>query len=216
MAKRCTILLNPFPFSPMNYRKLLAEFAGAFTLALAVRLSLVGMIPMLATPFVAALVLGIFVYTVGSVSGAHLNPAITIGLFSVRRISLTDAAGYVFAQLLGACAALLVELVLVGTSPASSVPQAVPFLIFGEVLGAFFLAMGVASVAFGKTHQAASGLVVGGSLLLGILLSASFSGGILNPAVALAAAPQMLVVYLLSPIVGAVAAFWLSKTLYEA
>ena len=80
-------------------------------------------------------------------------------------------------------------------------------LFFAEALGAFFFAFGIAAVVYGKVSDHMSGLVIGGSLLLGILM-ASFSGsaGILNPAVAFAL-NSLSAVYILGPVVGAVVGF---------
>ena len=82
-------------------KKYLAEFIGTFLLAFSVLVS-TGLITRIGTPALAALVLGFCVYTLGMVSGAHLNPAITLAVFSVRKIGVQDALGYIIAQLAGA------------------------------------------------------------------------------------------------------------------
>lgn len=181
---------------------------GTFALAYAVRASIVGVLPILPTPLVAGLTLGLFVNTIGSLTGCHINPAITIGLLSVRKIKLNDAVLYLVAQFLGAAVALVLASMLMTTAPTVDVPQITSLIIFGEAFGAFFFAFGVASVVHGKTPAPVAGPVIGLSLFFGILLAAFFSGGILNPAVAISLMPGNLALYLFAPLVGSVAAFW--------
>jgi glycerol uptake facilitator-like aquaporin len=182
-----------------------AELLGAFSLALAVSISLSSNFPV-PTPFIAALVLGIFVYTVGSLSGAHLNPAVTIAAASIGTIKPSDAVFYVIAQLAGGMLAGYVSHLLI---PAALVSAGNGLLVFsGEAIGCFFLAFGVASVIYGKTPRDASGVVVGGSLLIGISIAAAVGNAALNPAVALAIG-SMTPAYALGPVVGAVVAMWL-------
>ncbi len=192
----------------MNRRIFVAELLGTFALAFAVRLSIIHTLPVAVTPLVAAMTLGLFVYTIGPVSGCHINPAITLGLLSVGKLRLRDAMLYVFAQLIGACVALFLSYILTGVPLSVGVEQPLLLIAFAEALGTAFLAFGVASVVEGKTPAPAAGVVIGGSLLLGILLAAPFSAGILNPAVALALLAENLFLYAVSPIVGSIAGFW--------
>jgi glycerol uptake facilitator-like aquaporin len=83
-----------------------------------------------------------------------------------------------------------------------------------EAVGAFFLAFAVCTVTQKRVDPAVSGLVVGGSLLLGIYLAFPFSNGILNPAVALGIG-SFGAMYILGPVVGAVAGAWASVKLFE-
>ena len=85
----------------MSIKKYIAEFLGAFLLTFAVYVSLAAGMP-LPTPLVAGLALGLVVYLVGSVSGAHANPAITLGALSVGKIKVADAVGYIIFQIVGA------------------------------------------------------------------------------------------------------------------
>jgi glycerol uptake facilitator-like aquaporin len=87
-----------------------------------------------------------------------------------------------------------------------------PMVLMGEALGAFVFAFGVAAAAHGKVSNGASGLAVGGSLLLGISIASVASNGVLNPAVALAIG-SFSVSYLLGPIIGAVLAILTYKCL---
>ncbi len=192
----------------MNKRVFVAELIGTFALAFAVRLSIIHTLPVAITPIVAALVVGLFVYTIGPVSGCHINPAVTIGLLSVRKLRLSHALYYVLAQLLGSCGALLLTSALTGVPLSVGVEQPLLTIAFAEALGTAFLAFGIASVVEGKTPAPAAGIVIGGSLLLGILVASPFSVGILNPAVALALLADELFLYAVAPIVGSIAGFW--------
>ena len=95
-----------------NIKKYLAEALGTFTLALVVALSIVTKFP-IATPILAGLVLMLFVYSIGHISGAHINPAVTIGLWSIKKIKTNEALAYIVSQFIGAGIALF--LVLNGT-----------------------------------------------------------------------------------------------------
>lgn len=182
-------------------KKYLAEMAGTFGLTLVVALSLAGAFPV-PTPVLAALTLGLFVYSIGHVSGAHINPAVTLGAWSLGKISGKDVAGYLVAQFVGAGIALAVVASVV-TIPALAVGSSMMVGI-AESLGTFFFTFGVASVVYGKAPDMLSGIVVGGSLLLGITIAALLgSNGVLNPAVAFGIGSLSLM-YVLGPVVGAV------------
>lgn len=190
------------------YKKYIAEGVGTFALSFSVLagVAFAGTLPV-AVPVLAALTLGLFVYTIGAISGCHINPAVTLGLLSIKKITLKDAGLYIAAQLLGAVLALLLAQVFALTHPADTVTFDVKTFL-AEMLGASFFTFGIASVVYGKVHESVSGLVIGGSLLLGVLVS-SLSGalGILNPAVALALS-SLSIVYIFAPIIGAVLGFW--------
>lgn len=182
-------------------KKYLAEGLGAGALTLVVGLSLQGSFPV-ATPMLAALTLGLFVYSIGHISGTHINPAVTIGAWSIGKISTRVAALYVVAQCAGALVALF-TLSLVTTPITLTITNSLMIGV-AELIGTFFFTFGIASVIYNRTPSLLSGFVVGGSLLLGVALSATMgAGGILNPAVALGIG-SFGVMYVLGPIVGAV------------
>lgn len=189
-------------------KKYIAEFIGTFALSFIVLAAVSKLIPLpVAVPVIAGLTLGLFVYSIGSLSGAHINPAVTIGLWSVKKINNKDAISYLLAQVFAAAMAIVIARTLGMVSPAPATMAFVAPLFFAEALGAFFFAFGIAAVVYGKVSDHVSGLVVGGSLTLGILLAmASGSAGILNPAVAFALNSVSLV-YVLGPIAGSVVGF---------
>lgn len=178
----------------------LTEALGTFALALVVALSLRGAFPV-PTPVLAGLVLGLFVYSIGHISGTHINPAVTIGAWSIGKIKPVDALCYIIAQFIGAAFAWYLAEKGVGTAPTLVVVDSVR-IIFAEALGTFFFTFGIASAVYGKVSADLSGLVVGGSLLLGITIAALLgSNGVLNPAVAFGIGSFNLM-YAIGPIIG--------------
>lgn len=186
--------------------KLFAEFIGTFTLALTVLLSVSGVFP-IPTPILAGVVLGLFVYTVGSISGCHINPGVTIGLLSLKKIETIDAAKYIGAQLLGAIAAIGV-VIFVGIK-VPTVPTPTPTAYIFETLGMIIFTFGICAVVMDKTKSALAPIIIGGSLFLGISISVMGGGaGILNPAVAVALKTNQ-IGYYIAEIVGGIVGFQL-------
>lgn len=180
-----------------------AELLGTFLLALMVRLSLGSNFPV-PTPIVAGLTLGLIVYVLGPVSGAHVNPAVTVGLAAIRKISWNDAGIYIVMQLIGGFLAMVVGNALTGAHIALSVGSTMEIGI-AEALGAAILVLGVSSVVFAKTPKDASGLTIGTALTLGALAASSVSNGVVNPAVALGIG-SLSVAYVVGPLLGGVVA----------
>src|SRR3989344_4260366 len=199
-----------------NMKKYFAELLGTFLLTLVVSLSLSGNFPV-PTPVLAALVLGLFVYTAGHISGAHINPAVTIGVWSMRKISLKDAVIYIVAQLIGATLAIYAVGALYQEFGFNLNLQSTWDVSVGlaEFFGTVFFTFGIAAVVSGKVPVDAQGVVIGGSLLLGLSIAASQSLAILSPAVALAflGASPALGVYILAPVLGSVVGMNLFRSL---
>ncbi len=159
-----------------------AELIGTFSLVFAVSMSIAAPLPV-PTPVVAGLTVGIFVYTFGSICGTVLNPAVTIALVAARKLDFVDALGYILVQFIGAFLAMNVVKFLMGSGVVVA-GQASASVVIAEAIGAFILMTGISAVIFDRVKPAASGLTIGGSLLLGVLMAAGASNGILNPAVA--------------------------------
>lgn len=193
-------------------KKYIAEGFGTFALALVVVLSVGGIFPV-STPILAALTLGLFVYSMGHISGTHINPAVTIGLWSLKKISNKDTLSYIIAQFVGGYIAIFVAGLFVNVLPIVSSPS---FMVLGaEALGSMFFAFGIASVVYGKTPNDASGVVVGGSLLIGVAIAGlAGSIGVLNPAVALALGVFNWA-YIVGPIFGSIVGMNIYKQLYS-
>jgi glycerol uptake facilitator-like aquaporin len=196
----------------MNYRPFLAELLGTFLLAFIVRLSLGAQFPV-ATPVLAAVTLGLIVYALGPISGAHVNPAVTIGLFTIGKIKALDAVGYIVAQFIGAFIAVVAAPMFVGSTLTVN-PEHLPLTLIAEAVGATIFLFGISSVVRRKAPESMSGITVGTSLLLGVLAASTAGSGILNPAVALTLQSFSLA-YVLGPIIGAVAGVWLYRAVAE-
>lgn len=196
----------------LPFRKYAAELLGTFLLAFMVRESAAANLTYV--PVIAGLTLGLAVYMLGGVSGAHCNPAVTIALASMRKISMRDAVGYILAQLLGGFLALLAVGAFTNLQLTLSVVDSLPVAL-AEAFGAAILVLSVSSVVYGKTPQDASGLAIGTSLMLGALAASQVSNGIVNPAVALGLG-SFSFSYVLGPILGGVIAAWGYRALVQA
>lgn len=186
----------------MKPKALVAELVGTFGLTLAVLISVNNPDFPVSTPVIAGVTLGLFVYTIGGISGCHINPAVTLGLASIGKIELPSALGYLVAQFVGAGIALLLGGLTFGPLQELTVGNSLGIGL-AELLGAALFLFGIAAVVLGAVPAAASGLVIGGSLFLGIHFAAHTSNGVLNPAVALGIGSFSLA-YIWGPIAGAI------------
>lgn len=188
----------------------IAELVGTCLLTLVLILATIAN-PWVATIF-AVFTLIFLSYTIGHVSGCHVNPAITLGAMMVKRISPKRALFYVISQLAGAALAILfVKWIGAEIQQAAAMPLNWK-LFSAELVGTIVFGFGVAAVAFRRVERGPSGFVVGLSLFGGIALSSLMLGGaqgaILNPAVAFGL-NVMSFESLLAPIIGAIIGMWL-------
>ncbi len=166
-------------------RRLVAEAFGTFLLTAAVISSIEGTLG-IATPLTAALTLMVLVLLVGSVSGAHVNPAVTLGLFSIGKIKGREATYYILVQLLGgfvACVLLHTFFLAGKAAPLAATPAL--YGIAAELVGSFVFVFGVSTVVQRGFEELHAAVAVSFSLLLAITIAAIGSYGVLNPAVAL-------------------------------
>jgi aquaporin NIP len=152
------------------------------------------------------------IYALGDVSGAHLNPAVTIGFVVARRLEWRLAGGYLGSQLVGATtASFLLHLMfpqhstLGATLPAGSEIQS--FVL--ETVLTFVLMFVILSVSTGaKEKGITAGIAIGGVIALEALFAGPISGASMNPARSLAPALVSrnlahVWLYLTAPILGA-------------
>lgn len=192
---------------------LVAEVVGTFLLTVAALISP----PNLTFAIVGATLL-VMALAIGSISGSHINPAVTIGLISARQFPVRAGLAYIVAQLVGAFLALGLGQLL-----DRSLPQTDPAVnaLWFEMLGTALFVFVVTRVVIGKLQPAATALGVGVALLIGIAISAPSSGGVLNPAIAsvlltgdlVRGQPVELLTYLIGPVVAAILAALLARYL---
>jgi glycerol uptake facilitator-like aquaporin len=199
-----------------KWAMVVAEFLGTYVLVSAV----MALFVRTSFPFFAAAAAGValasMVLVVGKFSGAHLNPAVTVGLWSVKKFPTADAVAYIAVQMLAGFTALRVNQYLLGQTLSGSVTQSwEPSVVIAEVLGAFVLAFGLAAMLENAYEGGKAAAVAGTSLFLGVLVASFGSSGAINPAVALGV-NSMSVSYVVGPLVGAVLAFNLYSYLFAA
>lgn len=150
-------------------------------------------------------------------SGAHLNPAVTIGLLRKGLIELPLAAAYGLSQCIGATAGAL----LVGNSKAMvPAPSATDRPFLAEAMASFILMVSILLCAVRRPSQL-SGLLVGLTVTFCLLLAGPTSGAALNPARWFGAAiasgeVQHAVLYLLGPILGMLVAVEVDRFLPDS
>ena len=140
------------------------------------------------------LVLFMIVLTIGSISGAHVNPAVTLALLALRKIRPNDAAVYILLQLAGAVAgALMTKFLLIDdlADQQNVGATALNFSLLGsdfagvvaEGIGTFFLVWAVVAVAVNpRAARDWAGLAIGGTLGFAVMIIGPLTGAALNPA----------------------------------
>jgi glycerol uptake facilitator-like aquaporin len=183
---------------------IVAEFFGTFVLASAV----LAMITKIGIPYFAAttagLVLATMVLVIGGISGSHINPAVTVGFWSVKKISSAQAIVYIAAQLLGGlCAWRVAEYFLQQALPNIAGKSFDWRIMLAEALGTFIFTFGIAAAVNQGFDGGKLSAAIGISLTIGIIIASMASNGVLNPAVALGIHSYSLS-YVLGPLVGGV------------
>ncbi len=171
-------------------KKYLVEFIGTFFLVLTIVVTVGGNAGAMA-PLAIGSILMVMIYAGGHISGAHYNPAVTLGVCMRGACPWSDMPGYVVAQVVGGILAAIVGEYLVGciagTEPLSAGP-AFAFLpgFLAEFLGTFALVWVVLHTATAKGTNGNSfyGLAIGFTVMACAYGLGSVSGGAFNPAVA--------------------------------
>ena len=179
------------------------------------------------------LLLGFLIHSLGGASGAHFNPAVTVTLAALRKISVRDGGIYILLQIIGAIlGALLVKLLLDNEGEAvgyGAVQISEQFLdgkvllgFLAELIGTFALMWAIMGVAVNpQGARDWAGFTIGGTLGFAVMVIGPLTGAGLNPARALGPAivgsafhgvGDFIVAFVLGPLVGAL----LAGTLYSA
>jgi aquaporin Z len=202
-------------------KKLAAEFIGTFALVFAGTGAIViddlteGTVSHVGIALTFGLVVMAMIYTFGDISGAHLNPAVTLGFVTARRMKFSQGLPYIGSQFAGAIAAssslrlLFPNHATLGmTLPAGSAMQS-----FGlELLLTTLLMLVILNVSVGaKEKGITAGIAIGGVIALEAMFAGPICGASMNPARSLAPALvsgsfASLWIYLAAPVAGALAA----------
>ena len=162
-------MIRPQPrFAPY-----LAEFIGTFALvfagpgATAVNAASGGGVTGVGIGMSFGLIVMVMIFSIGHVSGCHINPAITIAFLALRRITPAKAAGYILVQLGGAVLAALAIIAIVGDAgdAGASAPRinGADAALWSEIILTFFLAFVVFAVATDERAQGAfAAIAIGG------------------------------------------------------
>jgi aquaporin Z len=168
--------------------KYITEFIGTFFLVLTIGCAVVIGGAGVIAPLAIGSALMVMIYAGGHISGAHYNPAVTLGVWMRGRCATKDVVPYWVFQILGACLAALVLNYLKGTAEAKPMKLNVGPALVAEFLFSFALVFVVLNVATAKATSGNSfyGLAIGFTVLAGAFAVGSISGAAFNPAVAVA------------------------------
>lgn len=176
-------------------KPVLAEGIGTFIFVFVgagaiITQNLIGTNDLLSIALAHGIILSIVISIFGSISGGHINPAVTIGLLVGRQIKLGLAVFYIVAQLIGAVVAGLLLLasfpadaskpVYLGTPPLYDVTLSTAVLI--EAVLTFFLVLAVYGTVVDPKAPKIGGFGIGLTLMSAILVGGPLTGASLNPA----------------------------------
>ena len=162
------------------------------------------------------LAVAVVIYALGGVSGAHINPAVSIALWSIKKFPAKDTVAYIIAQCIGA----VIGLGATAPFPGISLWQA----LVAEIIGTFVLMLAIMGVAVDRhATPGFAGLVIGMAVTGVIIAIGNISGGSINPARSFG--PDLIAtimngstalvttypIYIVGPIVGAVLAAFFYK-----
>lgn len=202
-------------------RKYLAELIGTFALvfcgtgAIIINQESGGAITHVGIAMTFGLIVAAMIYTVGDISGAHLNPAVTIAFWVAKTFPAKEILPYIISQGLGAFIASLTLQFLFPNNDAlgSTLPSGSPMQSFVlELILTFILMFVIIHVAKGSKEQGMfAGAAIGGVVLLEAMFAGPICGASMNPIRSIAPAlasghVEHLWVYILAPILGALLA----------
>jgi aquaporin NIP len=205
----------------MPRKQLMAEALGTFALVFAGTGAIIindqtgGTVSHVGVGLTFGLIVLAMIYAVGDVSGAHLNPAVTLGFFAARRLEARWVLPYVASQCAGAFVATFALRIMFPSNPTlgATLPAGTALQSFVlEAILTFILMFVILSVSTGaKEKGMLAGVAVGSVIALAALFAGPISGASMNPARSLAPALvasrlEHLWLYLIAPVLGALLA----------
>lgn len=212
-----------------SIKKYVAEFIGTFVLVLfacgaaVVSGCAAGNVGHLLTALAFGLVIVAMAYSVGNVSGCHINPAVSIGFLIAGKLSVKDFCGYVISQILGALAGAAVLAIFVGVDSGlgtNNIHLGAGVSFLAEVILTFVFVFAILGVTSKEENGSVAGIVIGLTLVMVHLFGIPLTGTSVNPARSLG--PAILVggealscvwVFILAPLVGGALAALVHKCL---
>ena len=202
-------------------RKYLAEIVGTFALvfcgtgAIIINQETSGVITHAGVAITFGLIVSAMIYTLGDISGAHLNPAVTIAFWVAKRFPVKDIIPYIISQAIGAFIASFTLKLLFPANQmlGSTLPAGSPMQSFVlELILTFILMFVIIHVASGSKEQGMfAGLAIGSVVLLEAMFAGPICGASMNPIRSIAPAIvsghlEHLWLYIIAPILGSVLA----------
>ena len=222
----------------INSKQLVGEFLGTFGMVYFCSIIAmhgdVGNLNLLGIGFANFLILMIMVYSTYSLSGAHLNPAVTLGFMITKKMDISQGLIYIIIQLIASIIAGIFLLFLSGdellNAAKNSSGLGFPHLnpnysiiigLFFEILMTFFLVFVIWSVAIDtKITNQLIGVAVGGVVGFNILVGGPITGAAMNPARVFG--PALIIsdfsnhwIYWIGPIIGGISAAFLYNYLLD-
>lgn len=211
-------------------KRYIAEILGTFALvfcgtgAIIINQQTSGAITHVGIAITFGLIVMAMIYALAHISGAHLNPAVTIAFTLAKKFKAKQVTPYIISQLAGAFLASFVLNYLFPTNEflGATIPSGTPLQSFIlECILTFFLMLVIIHVATGSKEQGMfAGLAIGSTVLLEAMFAGPVSGASMNPARSLAPAivsghMEHLWVYLTATILGAALAIPIWKFLNQ-
>lgn len=211
----------------MELRKYLAEFIGTFALIFCGTGAIIinqqtEVITHVGIAITFGLIVSAMIYSLGDISGAHLNPAVTIAFFVAKSFPKKEILPYILSQGLGAFSASLILKFLFPTNGTlgATLPSGIPIQSFVlEIILTFILMLVILNVAKGSKEQGMfAGIAIGSIVLLEAMFAGPICGASMNPIRSLAPAIvsghfEHLWIYLSAPVIGAVLAVFVWRGL---
>ncbi|HSX07076.1 MAG TPA: aquaporin [Candidatus Saccharimonadia bacterium] len=187
---------------------LVGEFLGTTALTLivlAISHSQLSLSYFIATA--AGLMVALMTLSLAGISGAVFNPAMTIGLWTVRKLRTLQALSYLAVQLLGGAVAWELFVYLTKIAGVHNTGTYNARTLVAEVAGTFVFAFIWAAAIYQRFPLYAKAAAIGGALTVGSLVASLGSAGVMNPAVALGLHQWGWGTYVLGPVLGAIIGF---------
>jgi Glycerol uptake facilitator and related permeases (Major Intrinsic Protein Family) len=209
-------------------RKLIAEFVGTFILvfmgtgAICIS-STTHAFSHIGVAVVFGIVVMILIYSFGHISGAHFNPAVSIGFFINKDLSLYEMIAYCTVQICGAIGASLTLVALFGdtnnlgvTKPAAQWSQS---FVLELILTFILMSVILMSAAHGKANKPFAGIAIGATVAIEALVFGPICGASMNPARSIGPAIisrnfDFLWIYIVATILGAIISVLIYKVVF--